>query len=292
MDLCNYNAIRELLQSHGFHFSKSMGQNFLTASWVPERIADEAGLDENTGVLEIGAGIGCLTERLAERAARVVSVELDSALRTVLSETLGGLENVEVIFGDVLKMDLPALIDEKFTGLKPVVCANLPYNITSPVLQKILEPRRFESITVMVQREVSRRICAAPGTSDYGAFTIFVNWYAAPEELFDVSPDCFVPRPKVWSGVLRLTKRQTPPAEVKSEKVFFRAVRASFNQRRKTLVNGLSSGFPDVPREAIAKAVTDCGLDEMVRGETLDIAAFAAISNILADLERGELEKN
>lgn len=292
MDLCNYSAIRELLQSHGFRFSKSMGQNFLTAAWVPEQIAEEAGLDDSCGVLEIGPGVGCLTEQLSKHAGKVVAAELDNALRPVLAETLGGLENVEIVFGDVLRLDIPRLVSEKFAGLRPMVCANLPYNITSPVLQRILEPRCFEAVTVMVQREVARRICALPGTSDYGAFTIFVNWYAEAEALFDVPPDCFVPQPKVWSSVIRLTRREAPPAEVRDEKVFFRAVRASFNQRRKTLVNGLSSGFPDITRGEISRAVTDCGLDERVRGETLDISAFAAVSNILADIEREAVEKN
>lgn len=292
MELTNYNAIRELLESHGFHFSKSMGQNFLTAAWVPEQLAQGAGADRQTGVLEIGPGIGCLTEQLALSAGRVVAVELDSALVPVLEETVGGLDNVEIIFGDVLKMDVPRLLEERLPGLRHVVCANLPYNITGPVLSQLLECRCFDNVTVMIQREVAKRICAPAGTAEYSAFSIFVNWYAEPELLFDVPPDCFVPRPKVWSSVIRLNKRHSPPAEVRDEKVFFRAVRASFNQRRKTLINGLSSGFPTISREELTRVLASCGLDERVRGETLDIEGFAAVADRLAELEAEKLENN
>ena len=292
MELCNYSAVRELLESHGFRFSKALGQNFLTAAWVPQQIAESVGMDKSTGVLEVGPGIGCLTEQLAMSAGRVVSVELDGALKPVLEETLSGLDNVEVVFGDVLTMNISSLVSEKLSGLRPVFCANLPYNITSPVLSQLLESRCFDTLTVMIQREVARRICAAPGTGDYSAFTIFVNWYAEPELLFDVSPDCFVPRPKVWSSVLRLKQRESPPVEVRDEKVFFRAVRASFNQRRKTLINGLSTGFPTVSREELTGALCACGLDEKVRGETLDIAAFAAVADRLSELEAEKLENS
>ena len=195
MELTNLRQVQALLQRHGFRFSKSMGQNFLTAAWVPERIAEEAGLDQNTGVLEVGPGVGCLTEQLSLRAGKVLSVELDKALKPVLAETLAGRENVTVIFGDVLRQNLPALVSEHFPGLRPVVCANLPYNVTSPLLAAFLEAGCFETITVMIQKEVAQRLCARPGTAAYGAFTVFVNWYAEPEMLFDVSPGCFVPQP-------------------------------------------------------------------------------------------------
>ena len=286
MELCDINQIKALLDRHGFRFSKSMGQNFLVASWVPEEIAASAGLDESVGVLEVGPGIGCLTASLAKSAGRVVSVELDNALRPVLAETLEGLDNVEIVFGDVLKLDLKALVTEHFGELRPVVCANLPYNITSLVLSAFLESGCFESITVMIQREVARRICAKANTADYGAFTVFVNWYAETELLFDVSPDCFIPQPKVTSTVIRLTRRRTPPAEVCDEKLFFRVVKAAFAQRRKTLNNALSSGFVELSKEQIADAIASCGLDERVRGEVLDISAFADVANAINELLR------
>lgn len=281
MNLTNPSELKLLLGKHGFRFSKAMGQNFLIASWVPERIALEAGIDEGTGVLEVGPGVGCLTHELAQYAGRVLAVELDERLRPVLSETLEDCENAEVIFGDVLKQDLPALVKEHFPGLRPVVCANLPYNVTSPLLTAFLEAGCFETVTVMIQREVARRLCAKPGTADYGAFTVFTQWHAEPEILFDVSPGCFLPAPKVTSSVVKLTVRKAPPAEVQSEKRFFAVVRAAFNQRRKTLVNALSSGLSGFAKEQIAQAISDCGLDEKVRGEALGIAEFARLSDRL-----------
>jgi len=281
MELTDIHQIKALLARHGFRFSKALGQNFLTAAWVPERIADAAGLDEATGVVEVGPGVGCLTACLAPRAGRVLSVELDRALGPVLAETLAEFDNVELLFGDVMKLDLAALAAEKLPGLRPVVCANLPYNITTPVLSAFLEAKCFDTVTVMIQREVAKRICAPAGTGDYGAFTVFVNWHAAPEILFDVPPGCFIPQPKVTSSVLRLTRRETPPAAVRSEALFFRVVRAAFNQRRKTLVNALQSGLGGYAKEELLEAVTDCGLDERVRGEALDIPAFARLSDRL-----------
>ncbi len=287
MELTNLRQVQALLQRHGFRFSKSMGQNFLTAAWVPERIAEEAGLDQNTGVLEVGPGVGCLTEQLSLRAGKVLSVELDKALKPVLAETLAGRENVTVIFGDVLRQNLPALVLEHFPGLRPVVCANLPYNVTSPLLAAFLEAGCFETITVMIQKEVAQRLCARPGTAAYGAFTVFVNWYAEPEMLFDVSPGCFVPQPKVTSTVIRLQRRQAPPAAVKDEKLLFRAVKAAFGQRRKTLQNALAAGLGDYTKEEIAAAIATCGLDARIRGEILDIPAFCALADAL-HRDRGE----
>ena len=281
MNLTNPSELKALLNRHGFRFSKAMGQNFLIASWVPERIALEAGIDEGTGVLEVGPGVGCLTHELAQYSGRVLAVELDERLRPVLRETLADCENAEVIFGDVLKQDLPALVKEHFPGLRPVVCANLPYNVTSPLLTAFLEAGCFETVTVMIQREVARRLCAKPGTADYGAFTVFTQWHAEPEILFDVSPGCFLPAPKVTSSVVRLTVRKAPPVEVISEKRFFAVVRAAFNQRRKTLLNALSSGLSGFTKEQIAQAISDCGLDEKVRGEALGIAEFARLSDRL-----------
>ena len=279
MELTNIDVIKLLLNKHGFRFSKSMGQNFLTQSWVPEDIADSAGIDEVTGVLEIGPGIGCLTRELSQRAGRVVAVELDTALRPMLAETLAGCDNTEVVFADVLKTDIPQLLREKMPGMRHIVCANLPYNITGPVISRLLESRCFEQVTVMIQREVARRICARPGTGDYGAFTVFVNWYAEPEMLFDVPPSCFIPQPKVTSSVISLRCRNKPPVEVKSEAVFMRVVKAAFAQRRKTLVNALGAGFGELSKESIEKCIVDCGFDAKIRGEVLAIGDFAKISD-------------
>lgn len=284
MDLCDINEIKQLLGPNGFHFSKSMGQNFLIAPWVPERIAAEAELDGQTGVLEVGPGVGCLTVQLAKKTGKVIAVELDKKLAPVLDITLADCPNAEAVFADVLKLDLSALVAEKLPGLRPVVCANLPYNITSPLLSAFLDAGCFETMTVMVQREVALRICARAGTADYGAFSIYVQWHAQPEILFDVSPECFMPRPKVTSSVLKLTARKAPPAEVKSEKFFFSVVRAAFNQRRKTLANALSAGLSGYTKEQLADAIRASGLDERVRGEMLDIQKFAELSNKLSEI--------
>ena len=281
MELTNLSQIRALLERHGFRFSKSMGQNFLTEAWVPRRIAEACGADADTGVLEVGPGIGCLTEQLSLRAGKVAAIELDKALKPVLAETLAERDNVRVLFGDALRMDLRAVAETELAGLRPVVCANLPYNVTTPLLTAFLEAGCFSTITVMIQKEVAQRLCAAPGSGDYGAFTVFVNWYTEPELLFDVSPGCFVPRPKVTSAVVRLVRRSAPPAAVGDEKAFFRVVRAAFGQRRKTLVNALSAGLGDRDKEAVRQAMASCGLPEQVRGETLGIPAFAALTDAL-----------
>ena len=279
MNLTDYNEIRTLLARHGFRFSKSMGQNFLTAAWVPERIAEEAGLDEQTGVLEVGPGVGCLTEQLSLRAGKVLAVELDKALKPVLAETLAGRDNVEILFGDVLKQDLPALVRQKLPGLRPVVCANLPYNVTSPLLTAFLEAGCFETVTVMIQREVARRICAPANTADYGAFGLFVQWHCETELLFDVPPSCFVPQPKVTSSVIRLTRRAAPPYDVQDEQLLFRVIRAAFNQRRKTLVNALCAGIGGLSKEQAEQILTNCGFDPRIRGEAVELGGFATISD-------------
>ena len=281
MNLTNPSVLRALLEPHGFRFSKSMGQNFLIAQWVPERIAEEAELDGSVGVLEVGPGVGCLTQELALRAGRVVSVELDERLKPVLAETLAACPNAEVVFGDVLKQNIPALVAEKLEGLRPVVYANLPYNVTSPLLTAFFEAGCFERLTVMVQKEVAQRLCAKPGTADYGAFTVYTQWHAEPTILFDVSPGCFMPAPKVTSAVVRLDVRRTPPVAVQDEKQMFRIVRAAFNQRRKTLSNALASGLSGFSKEQIAAAIEACGLDARVRGEALSIEQFAALSDAL-----------
>lgn len=284
MDLCSITEIRALLARHGFHFSKAKGQNFLTQSWVPRRIAEEAGIDEGCGVLEIGPGIGPLTNELCRAAKKVVAVEVDTSLQPVLAETMAGNENLEILFRDILKTDIPALVREEFQGLRPMACANLPYYITTPVLAALLESRSFEAVTVMVQKEVAQRICARAGSAEYGAFTVFCQYYAVPELLFDVPPSCFIPQPKVTSAVLKLNVRTQPVCRIVSEKMFFRVVRAAFAQRRKTLLNALSSGFPGLSKQTLAALLADCGLAPTVRGETLDIPAFARLANALAEL--------
>ena len=278
MNLCDINVIKPLLQKHGFHFSKSKGQNFLTQSWVPREIADGAGIDKTCGVLEVGPGIGPLTQALCENAEKVVSVEVDTSLAPVLAETMADADNFTLIFGDILKTDIPALVQEHFRGLRPMACANLPYYITSPVLSALLESKCFESITVMVQKEVAQRICAQPGSKDYSAFSLFCQYYAHPEILVDVPPSCLIPQPKVTSAVITRPCRKAPPCPIADEKLFFRTVRASFAQRRKTLVNGLSSGFGTLSKAQIIACLTAAGLPENVRGETLGIPEFARVA--------------
>ena len=285
MDLCSINEIKALLARHGFRFSKSMGQNFLIQSWVPQDIAAASGAGEGTGVLEVGPGIGPLTRELAKRADKVVSVELDRSLLPILEETLADFPNAEVCPGDILKINIPALVSEKFSRLTPLACANLPYNITTPAITALIEAGCFKTITVMIQREVARRICAAPGTADYGAFSVFCQYHTRPELLFDVPPECFLPAPKVTSSVLRMVPCP-PPEEVDDEAHFFRVVRAAFAQRRKTLVNSLSAslGGP-LSKEEISSAVSSCGLPENIRGERLSISDFAALSKALRRAE-------
>jgi len=279
INVCDIHVMKPLLAEHGFHFSKAKGQNFLIASWVPQRIAEDSGVDETAGVLEIGPGIGPLTQQLALRAGKVCAVEVDTRLEPILKQTVGEFDNLEILWGDVLKQDIPALVAEKFGGLRPMACANLPYYITSPILTALLEAECFEAVTVMVQKEVALRIAAKPGTADYSAFTVFCQYYAEPELLFDVPAGCFMPAPKVTSAVITLRTRKQRPWEILDEDVFFRTVRASFAMRRKKLSNGLASGFPELGKAGAAEVLEACGLDANVRGETLDIPAFAAIAN-------------
>ena len=283
MDLCDLNTIRLLLGRHGFRFSRSMGQNFLIEGWVPDGLVEGAGVSLQNGVLEIGPGIGPLTMRLSNAATKVVAVELDRSLLPVLAETLAGRNNVEIIPGDILKLDIGALVDEKFSGLTPMACANLPYNITTPVLSALIDSRRFAQIAVMIQREVALRICAAPGTAEYGAFSIYCQYHTAPELLFDVGPECFVPAPKVTSSVVRMTPRHMPPIAVQDEKRFFRLVKAAFGQRRTTLLNALAAGLGGVERDSIRAAILSCGLPEDIRGERLGIPEFAALTAALGN---------
>ena len=258
-----------------------MGQNFLTASWVPERIAEAADLDAVTGVLEIGPGIGPLTQQLCLRAGKVCAVEVDTRLGPILKQTAGDFSNLEILWGDILKQDIPALVAEKFPGLRPMACANLPYYITTPILSALLEADCFDSVTVMVQKEVAQRIAAKPGTADYGAFSVFCQYYAEPEYLFDVPPHCFLPQPKVTSGVITLSRRQVRPWDIRDRDVFFRVVRASFAMRRKKLSNGLASGFAELGKTGAEEILNECGFPENVRGETLGIPEFGKIANAI-----------
>jgi 16S rRNA (adenine1518-N6/adenine1519-N6)-dimethyltransferase len=286
MDLCNAGEIKSLLARHGFHFSKSMGQNFLIAGWVPREIAAASGCGEENGVLEIGPGSGPLTVQLAACAGRVVAVELDRKLLPVLAETMADHPNVEIMQGDILKLDIQALVDGKLSGCRPIACANLPYNITTPTITALLLARRFESVTVMIQREVALRICAAPGTADYGAFTVFCQYHAACSMLFEVPPECFFPAPKVTSTVIRMVPRSAPPAAIADAALFFQVVRASFAQRRKTLLNGLSSALGSLfSREELRQVIEDCGFPADIRGERLGISEFAEIANKLTNLK-------
>lgn len=281
MNLTDIREIKALLAQHGFRFSKSMGQNFLIADWVPRDIASAAELDRDCAVLEIGPGIGPLTVELSRRAGRVAAVELDRALLPILAQTLADCPNVEVIPGDVMKLDLAALAAEKFPGMAVKACANLPYNITTPVITRLLEASCFRSVTVMIQREVARRICAAPGDADCGAFSLFCQYHAECELLFEVPPDCFLPAPKVTSAVVQLTPRPAPPVEGEPEAIFA-VVKAAFAQRRKTLLNALSSAYGSrFSKEQLRQILSDCGLSETVRGERLGLADFAALARVL-----------
>ena len=282
MELCDVHQMKALLEENGFHFSKAKGQNFLTAAWVPQRIAEEAGVDSAAGVLEVGPGIGPLTEQLCLRAGKVLAVELDRRLEPILAKTVGHFDNLEIRFDDVMQLDLAETVRAAFPGLRPMACANLPYYITSPILTKLLESRAFDSVTVMIQKEVAQRICAAPGTGDGSAFSVFCHWYAEPRILFDVPPSCFLPQPKVTSTVITLKTRQTPPCPVADEALFFRVVRAAFGQRRKTLSNALSAGFPALGKEGVNQVLAGCGLPTTIRGEALTMEQFSAIANEMA----------
>ena len=281
MNLCDYDSIRELLGRHGFHFSKSMGQNFLIDPQVPYDIAAASQADEGCGVLEIGPGIGPLTAELAQRAGKVVSVELDKSLLPVLAETMAPYSNVEIVPGDVMKLDLDALVREKFQGLRPIVCANLPYNITTPVLTKFVETPCFETITVLIQKEVAQRLAAPQGSSDGGSFSMFLQYYMETEYLFDVPREKFLPAPKVTSAVLRCVRREKPAVEVTDEAFFFKVVRGAFLLRRKTLVNSLAAALPGYGKEDIREAIISCGLSPEVRGERLTLADFARLADAL-----------
>lgn len=282
MNLCDRETLRALLGRHGFHFSKSMGQNFLLDPAVPAAISAASQADRGCGVLEIGPGAGCLTAELAGRAGKVVSVELDKKLLPVLAETMEAYDNVEILPGDVMRLDLQALAAEKFQGLRPLVCANLPYNITTPVLTKLVETPCFESVTVLLQKEVARRLAAPQGSSEVGAFTLWLQYFMETEVLFEVPADKFFPAPKVDSAVLRCVRRERPAAAVEDEAFFFRVVRGAFLLRRKTLANSLAAALPEVGKERIQSAIASLDLPEGVRGEKLTLEDFSRLTTELA----------
>ena len=280
MNLCDLGTIQALLGRHGFHFSKSMGQNFLIDPQIPADIAASSQADKTCGVLEIGPGIGPLTAELAQLAGKVVSVELDKSLLPVLAETMAPYENVEIVPGDAMKLDLQALVEEKFGGLTPIVCANLPYNITTPVLTKLIETPCFETITVLIQKEVAQRLSVPQGSADGGAFTLFLQYYMEAEYLFEVPREKFIPAPKVTSAVLRCVRRSKPAVEVEDEGFFFKVIHGAFLLRRKTLANSLAAALP-YSKEQVLAAMAACGLPENIRGEKLTLQDFADLSRAL-----------
>ena len=285
MDLCNQQEIRALLSRYGFRFSKSMGQNFLIEPWVPRQTAEASGAAPGVGVLEIGPGIGPLTQQLAQLGEKVVAVELDRSLLPVLEETLKEYRNVEIVSGDMLKLDLVQLCREKLPDLPVVVCANLPYNITTPAITALLRAGCFEAITVMIQREVALRICAQPGTAEYGAFTVLCQYYADSTLCYDVPPSCFYPAPKVTSSVIHMQTRPEPPVPVKDPALFFQVVRAAFGQRRKTLLNALSAFLgKTMEKETLRQIFRACNLTESIRGERLNFAEFAQLSEKIREI--------
>ena len=273
----------EVLQKYGFVFQKRFGQNFLIDTHVLERIIEASEITKDDFVLEIGPGIGTMTQYLAEAAREVTAVEIDDALIPILKDTLKEWDNVTVLHGDILKTDIRKIADEKNQGRPIKVVANLPYYITTPIIMGLFESHvPIDSITIMVQKEVADRMQVGPGTKDYGALSLAVQYYAKPEIVANVPPNCFMPRPKVGSAVIRLTRHEQCPVEVEDEKFMFRVIRASFNQRRKTLANGLNNA-PDiqVSKEDIAKALEELGVGASIRGETLTLEQFARLSNIL-----------
>jgi len=282
MDLYDYNIVNKILTAHGFTFSKALGQNFLINPEVCPEMARQLNADEKTGVMEIGPGIGVLTKELCLTAGKVVAVELDKRLFPVLDETLGSFENLEIIEGDVLKLDLNELISNKFAEMTNVkVCANLPYYITSPVIMRLLESNlNIDEIVVMVQKEAAERFCAEIGSRECGAVTLAANYYAETEILFEVDRNSFMPAPKVDSTVMRLKLRKEPPVKVKDEKHFFTVIKAAFAQRRKTALNCLSNGL-GIPKEQVGSALDSLGLDRNTRPEKFSLEQFADLSEII-----------
>lgn len=282
-DLVTPQKTIEILNKYQFVFQKKFGQNFLIDPHVLDKIIAAAKITKDDLVLEIGPGIGTMTQYLCESAGEVIAVEIDQSLIPILQDTLSGYDNVSVINRDILKMDLNQLIEERGKGRKTIIVANLPYYITTPIIMGVLESRvPIDNMTVMVQKEVAMRMQALPGTKDYGALSLAVQYYAKPYIAANVPPNCFMPRPGVGSAVIRLNKYASPPVQAKDEKMMFRIIRASFNQRRKTLQNGLyNSQDLSFSKEKIIKAIKEAGLSPTVRGETLTLEQFARLSDLL-----------
>lgn len=288
-NLSNIGKIKEILSKHGFTFSKALGQNFLVNPSVCPRMAENCGADKETGVIEVGPGIGVLTNELAKVAKKVVAIELDKRLLPVLKETLADHDNVKVINDDVLKVDLHKLISEEFPNMNVVVCANLPYYITSPVIMKLLEEKLpISALTVMVQKEAGQRICAEVGSRQSGAVTVAVNYYSKPSLLFNVSAGSFMPAPKVDSCVIRLDVSSEPTVSVIDDKSFFRVVKGAFAQRRKTLSNSMSSSM-GIDKQTVKAILEKAGIPENARAEQLKMEQIANIADALYQSEKGEL---
>ena len=280
MDLSNPTTVRMLMEKYGFHFSKAYGQNFLIDSNIVHNIVAATGANYSVGVMEIGPGFGTLTAQLAKVAKYVVSVEIDSKLLPVLQETLQEFSNVKIVQSDILKVDIPKLLHSCFPPevQRYHVCANLPYYITTPVLAMLIETEQFESITVMVQKEVAARICASANTADYGAFSVFAQFYTDPTIDFHISASCFMPRPKVDSSVITMRRKTCLPLDGESRDLFFRIVKGAFVQRRKTLQNALHAVFGQLSKETIADCIMECGFDIRIRGEVLSVNDFACLT--------------
>lgn len=283
--LSDIGEIKRILSKHGFTFSKAMGQNFLVNPSVCPRMAEFSGADENTGVIEIGPGIGVLTNELCKIARKVVSVELDTRLMPVLAETLAEHENFKVINADVMKVDLHRLIEEEFAGMDVVVCANLPYYITSPIIMKLLEDKLpIKALTVMVQKEAADRLCAEVGSRESGAVTVAVNYYSEAEKLFGVSRGSFMPAPNVDSAVIKLNVAEKPRVDVKDEKLFFRMVKSAFGQRRKTISNSITSGL-SISKDAFKIACENAEISPTARAEALTLEELARLANAICDIK-------
>ena len=286
MDLCNINVIKSVMADAGITFHKEFGQNFLTNRIIPEDIADNCADTSERMVLEIGPGIGCLTQELAMRFKKVVAVEIDRGLIPVLNKTLAEYDNITIINEDVMKVDLAALVAEHSEGLPVSVCANLPYYITTPILMYLLESGvKFSTITVMVQNEVAARLAAKPGSSDYGAITAVLGYYGTVRKLFKVSAGCFIPAPKVDSAVVRIDLFDKCPYTIKDEKLFWNCIRAAFEMRRKTLENALVAKLGGFTKEQVAIAIANCGFDAKIRGERLSTEDFVNLANALYDIK-------
>ena len=280
MNLTEINTVKRLLRRHGFNFSKSLGQNFLIDGEIPEKTARCANID-GAGVLEIGPGIGALTAELSRRAVKVVAVEIDRALKPLLEETLSGHENIQIVYGDILKLNLHELIKEEFGGMRVCVCANLPYYISTPIIMRLLESGLpIESATVMLQKEVALRLCAKAGSSDYGAISCAVQYYSRPEIQFFIEKESFLPQPKVSSAVLKMEILKAPPVSTVDKDFMFKIIKAAFGQRRKTLLNAIS-GNPGLEKERVSAAMAECGLLPLVRGEELSLREFAELADKL-----------